>query len=85
MGWGGIQVLDGCTINSLSNHVVGGGEKFLFKDCTFQLNKPEGTLPTYLCKGWADITLLNCQIPTDKGTYQWTCLLYTSPSPRDRG
>ena len=72
MGWGGIQVLDGCTINSLSNHVVGGGEKFLFKDCTFQLNKPEGTLPTYLCKGWANITLLNCQIPTDKGTYQWT-------------
>ena len=72
MGWGGTQVFDNCIINSLSNHIVGGGEKFLFKDCTFQLNKPEGSLPTYLCKGWAEITLINCTVPTNKGTYQWT-------------
>lgn len=72
MGWGGTQVFDNCTIKSLSNHIVGGGEKILFKDCTFLLEKPEMNTPTYLCKGATDITLINCQVPTDKGIYQWT-------------
>jgi hypothetical protein len=77
MGGSGVQYWENSTINSLSNHIVGGGNKIVFDGCTFQLNKPEGSLPTYFCKGWTTLTLLNCTVPTEKGKYQWTPTLPT--------
>ena len=36
------------------------------------------------CPIWDDKKQLLCWLDTAKGIF-WTCLLYTSPSPRDRG
>ncbi len=72
MGGSGTQYWYNSTINSLSNHIIGGGDKMIFDNCTFQLNKPEGSTPTYFCKGWTNVTVLNSVVPTNKGTYQWT-------------
>ncbi len=72
MGGSGIQYWDSCTINSLSNHIIGGGDKMIYNNCTFELNKSSTTTPTYLCKGWTTVTVLNSVIPTESGDYQWT-------------
>ncbi len=72
MGGSGEQYWEDSTINSLSNHIVGGGNKVVFNKCTFLLNKTSDSRPTYFCKGWTTITVMNSVIPTQKGAYQWT-------------